>query len=375
MLIKKFSRGVLKLLMYKSYPVLFLVSLSLSLSLFLLIACSGRPTQKTPVSTENKESTTTSVESKDSGVLVIYSGRKESLVGPIIEQFKDATGIDVKVKYGKTGEIAATILEEGDKSPADVFFAQDPGGLGAIANADMLKILPDSILDKVPSWAVSGESLWVGISGRARAVVYNTENVDPADLPDTLEGFTDPKWKGRIGWPPTNGSFQAMVTAMRVKWGEEKTREWLKGIQANEPIVYPKNTPTVAAAGAGEIDVGFVNHYYLYRFLASEGDEFGARNHYLEGGGPGSLVLVAGAGILKTGKNQDNAERFLSFMLSKVAQQYFAGQTYEYPVVEGVKVSRILVPIDEVTKVEIDMADLEDLKGTQVLLRDLGLIN
>lgn len=371
MLIKKFSGDVLKLLIYKSYPFLFLVSLSL----FLLIACSGRPTQKTPVSTENKKSTTTSVESKDSGVLVIYSGRKESLVGPIIEQFKDATGIDVKVKYGKTGEIAATILEEGDKSPADVFFAQDPGGLGAIANADMLKILPDSILGKVPSWAVSGESLWVGISGRARAVVYNTENVDPADLPDTLEGFTDPKWKGRIGWPPTNGSFQAMVTAMRVKWGEEKTREWLKGIQANEPIVYPKNTPTVAAAGAGEIDVGFVNHYYLYRFLASEGDEFGARNHYLEGDGPGSLVLVAGAGILKTGKNQDNAERFLSFMLSKVAQQYFAGQTYEYPVVEGVKVSRILVPIDEVTKVEIDMADLEDLKGTQVLLRDLGLIN
>ena len=190
MLIKKFSGGVLKLLIYKSYPFLFLVSLSL----FLLIACSGRPTQKTPVSTENKESTTTSVESKDSGVLVIYSGRKESLVGPIIEQFKDATGIDVKVKYGKTGEIAATILEEGDKSPADVFFAQDPGGLGAIANADMLKILPDSILGKVPSWAVSGESLWVGISGRARAVVYNTENVDPADLPDTLEGFTDPKW-------------------------------------------------------------------------------------------------------------------------------------------------------------------------------------
>ena len=120
------------------------------------------------------------------------------------------------MKYGKTGEIAATILEEGDKSPADVFFAQDPGGLGAIANADMLKILPDSILGKVPSWAVSGESLWVGISGRARAVVYNTENVDPADLPDTLEGFTDPKWKGRIGWPPTNGSFQAMVTAMRL---------------------------------------------------------------------------------------------------------------------------------------------------------------
>ena len=311
----------------------------------------------------------------DPGELVVYSGRKESLVGAIIEQFRVATGIDVKVKYGKTGEIAATILEEGKNSPADVFFAQDPGGLGAVANANMFKVLSNDITEQVPTWAKSDKSLWVGISGRARAVVYNTANVDPADLPDTLEGFTDPKWKGRIGWPPTNGSFQAMVTAMRVKWGEDKTREWLKGIQANEPIVYPKNTPTVAAAGAGEVDVGFVNHYYLYRFLASEGDNFGARNHYLAGDGPGSLVLVAGAGILSTGKNQDNAEKFLNFMLSKVAQQYFAGQTYEYPVVEGVKVSRLLVPLAEVTKAEIDMADLEDLAGTQALLRDLGLIN
>ena len=239
----------------------------------------------------------------------------------------------------------------------------------------MLKILPDSILGKVPSWAVSGESLWVGISGRARAVVYNTENVDPADLPDTLEGFTDPKWKGRIGWPPTNGSFQAMVTAMRVKWGEEKTREWLKGIQANEPIVYPKNTPTVAAAGAGEIDVGFVNHYYLYRFLASEGDEFGARNHYLEGDGPGSLVLVAGAGILKTGKNQDNAERFLSFMLSKVAQQYFTGQIYEYPVIEGVKTHRFLQNISDLNIPALSMEDLADLEGTQNIFRELGMLD
>ena len=364
MLSKIFSRGILKLLRYKFLVFLFVISVSF------LVACSSTSASKVIVSAE-----TESAGSKGSGELVVYSGRKESLIGPIIEQFKEATGIDVKVKYGKTGEIAATILEEGDKSPADVFFAQDPGGLGAVANADMFKALPDSIIGKVPSWAISGKSLWVGISGRARAVVYNTKNVDPAELPTTLEGFTDPKWKGRIGWPPTNGSFQAMVTAMRVKWGEEKTREWLKGIQANEPIVYPKNTPTVAAAGTGEIDVGFVNHYYLYRFLASEGDEFGARNHYLKGDGPGSLVLLAGAGILKTGKNQDNAEKFLSFMLSKVAQQYFAVQTYEYPVVEGVKVSGILVPIDEITKAEIDMADLEDLAGTQLLLRDLGLIN
>ena len=310
------------------------------------------------------------------GKLVVYSGRSESLVGPIIQQFSEATGVDVEVKYGKTGAIAATLLEEGANSPADVFFAQDPGGLGAIANNGQLSALDSSILDKVPAWAKSDKGLWVGLSGRARVVVYSTKNgVSPSDLPTSILGFTDPKWNGRIGWPPTNGSFQALVTAMIVELGEAKTKEWLEGIQANNPKIYPKNTPTVAAAAAGEIDVGFVNHYYLHRFIAEEGEGFGARNHHLTSGGPGSLMMVAGAGILSTAKNQANAEKFVNFMLSKVAQQYFTGSTYEYPVIEGVKANPLLTPIDDINKPKIDMASLEDLAGTQKLLREVGLLN
>ena len=312
---------------------------------------------------------------RDPGTLVVYSGRSESLVGPIIEQFEEVTGINVAVKYGSTGEIAATILEEGGNSPADVFFAQDPGGLGEVANAGLFETLPTSITEKVPTWARSPESEWVGISGRARVVVYNTENLTADQIPTKMEDFTKPEWKGRIGWAPTNGSFQAMVTAMRVVWGEEKTREWLLGIQANDPKVYPKNTPTVAAAGTGEVDVGFVNHYYLYRFLAEEGEEFDARNYHVTDGGPGSIILVAGGGILKSAENKDNAERFFNFMLSRVAQQYFAGQTYEYPLVDGVKTNRLLTPLDEINNPDVDMASLEDLAGTQMLLRDLGILN
>ena len=314
------------------------------------------------------------VRDRDPGSLVIYSGRSETLVSPIIEQFEEVTGINVAVKYGSTGEIAATILEEGQNSPADVFFAQDPGGLGEVANAGMFETLPTSITEKVPTWARSPESQWVGISGRARVVVYNTENLTEEQIPTSMEDFTKPEWKSRIGWAPTNGSFQAMVTAMRVVWGEDKTREWLLGVQANEPKVYPKNTPTVAAAAAGEVDVGFVNHYYLHRFLAEEGEEFRARNHHVSGGGPGSIVLVAGGGILKTAENKDNAERFFKFMLSRVAQQYFAGQTYEYPLVDGVKTNRILTPLEEINNPDIDMASLDDLAGTQILLRDLGIL-
>ena len=360
-----------------------LIGIAFAIAALALVACGSTPAPEPRIIEVEKEiikevpvERVVEVEvAREPGSLVVYSGRSESLVAPIIEQFQEVTGIEVAVKYGKTGEIAATLLEEGDNSPADVFFAQDPGGLGAVANAGMMEILPSDITDKVPAWARSPKSEWVGISGRARVVVYNTENLTAEQLPMSMEDFTKPEWKGRIGWPPTNGSFQAMVTAMRVVWGEDKTREWLLGIQANEPQVYPKNTPIVAGAAAGEVDVGFVNHYYLHRFLAEEGEDFAARNYHVADGGPGSIILVAGIGILNMAENKDNAERFVNFMLTRAAQQYFASQTFEYPLVEGVRTNRILTPLDEINNPDIDMAALEDLAGTQTLLRDLGILN
>lgn len=307
--------------------------------------------------------------------IVVYSGRSESLVGPIIERFEAATGIEVAVKYGSTSEIAATLLEEGDNSPADIFFAQDPGGLGVIDKAGMFAELPEDILELAPSWAESPQGRWVGISGRARVVVYNTDELTRSDLPASIEEFTSEEWKGRVGWPPTNGSFQAMVTAMRVIWGEERTTSWLKGMQANETKEYPNNTSIVAATESGEVDAGLVNHYYLYRFISESGETFGARNYYPTAGGPDSLVMVAGVGILDTAANRSAAEGFIKYMLSRDAQQYFANETFEYPVIEGVATHRLLTPLEDVNKPDIDMADLDDLQGTQALLRDLGILN
>ena len=309
---------------------------------------------------------------EEPGRLVVYSGRSESLVAPIIEQFAEATGIDVQVKYGSTFAMAATLLEEGSNSPADVFFAQDPGGLGAVSS--MLSTLPADVVLKVPEWARASDDSWVGISGRARVIVYSTELVSEDELPTSVKDLTDPKWKGRIGWPPGNASFRTMVTAMRLMWGEEETRQWLLDMLANEPGVFPKNTPIVAAAGAGEVAVGLVNHYYLHRFIQEAGDDFAARNLFLKNGGPDSLVMVAGAGILGTSENRDNAETFMRFMLSKVAQQYFAGQTFEYPLVKGVNTHRLLPPIDTLNGPGIDLSSLSDLQGTDALLRETGVI-
>jgi iron(III) transport system substrate-binding protein len=335
----------------------------------LAVACDAD--EPTPTVVEKEVLTTVEVP-REVGSLTIYSGRSESLVDPIIRQFADATGIDVKVKYASTPQLAATLLEEGANSPADIFFAQDPGGLGAVE--EMLSTLPAEILGRVPDWARSPNGKWVGISGRARTLVYNPNNLTEADLPDDIWDLTDPKWKGRLGWAPTNASFQTMVSAMRTLWGEEKTRQWLEGVLDNEPKLYPKNTPQVAAVADGEIDVGMVNHYYLFRFLAEKGDSFPARNYHMRAGGPGALIMVSGTGILSTAKNRDNAERFLTFLLSKVGQTYFTNETFEYPQVEGVRTQRMLVPRDQINAPAIALADMADLDGTQRMLRETGVL-
>ncbi|MFP3855207.1 MAG: iron ABC transporter substrate-binding protein, partial [Anaerolineales bacterium] len=273
---------------------------------------------------------------------------------------------------GKTAELAATIAEEGENSPADVFFAQDPGGLGALT--DRFIALPQETLERVDPRFRDPQAHWIGISGRARVVVYNQNEVDVDDLPEGLEGFTEPEWEGRLGWAPTNASFQTMVTAMRAQWGDERTRQWLQGILANNPEVYDGNTPIVAAVGSGEIDAGFVNHYYLYRFLSEEGESFLARNYFLPGGGPGALVMVAGVGILESSDNQEAALELVNYLLSEEAQQYFSEETYEYPLADDVPAQPELTPLSQLNTTEIDLADLSDLQGTLRLLREAGAL-
>ena len=308
-----------------------------------------------------------------SGDLTIYSGRSESLVGPLIEQFEQETGLNVEVRYGETAGMAATILEEGNNSPADIYYGQDAGALGALANAGRLAAIPQPLLDQVEARFRSPEGNWIGTSGRARTVVYNTDTLTEANLPDDIFGFCDPAWQGRLGWAPTNGSFQAFVTALRVSEGEDRAREWLECIQANEPAVYPKNTPIVEAVGNGEIDAGFVNHYYLFQFL-SENPDFPTANYYPRAGGIGTMVNVAGAGIVNTADNQEAAEAFIGFLLRESSQQYFNTETNEYPLTGTVELNPLLVPLSEIQTPDLNLSDLDDLDGTLQLLQELGIL-
>lgn len=316
---------------------------------------------------------TTTTAGDEPGSLVVYSGRSEELVGPLIEQFEAASGVEVEVRYGDTAEMAAQILEEGDNSPADVFFGQDAGALGALAAEGRLVELTDEQLALVPEGLRDDEGRWVGTSARARVVVYNTDELTEADLPDSILGFTDPAWSGRIGWAPTNGSFQAFVTALRVLEGEDGARAWLEGIQANSPKVFDGNTAIVEAVGAGEIDAGLVNHYYAFELQATNPD-LAVANKYFGGGDPGGLVNVAGAGILDTAANAAAAGQLVDFLLSAEAQTYFAEQTFEIPLAGGVAPVEGVPALDELTLPDLDLNQLDDLAGTLELLTELGIV-
>jgi iron(III) transport system substrate-binding protein len=306
--------------------------------------------------------------------LVVYSGREEELVKPLFTKFEQKTGINVEVRYGDSAELAATLAEEGGNSPADVFFAQDPGSLGAVEQQGMLATLPGATLDRVPERFRDPDGHWVGTSGRARVVAYNTDELTAADLPDSVVGYTDPKWKGKIGLPPTNASFQAFVSSMILTLGEERTRQWLEGIKANEPKLYEKNTPVVEAIAAGEIQVGFVNHYYLYLVKAEQPDAPVA-NDYLPGTDPGALVSVAGAAILDSADHKDAAARFVDYLLSQEGQRFYVDEAEEaeYPVVPGIEPKAGLPPLDQLQGPQITLDDLgPQLEKTLELLNEVG---
>jgi iron(III) transport system substrate-binding protein len=306
--------------------------------------------------------------------LTVYTGRSLELVGPLLEQFQEETGIVLQIRSGDTAELAATILEEGDNSPADVYFGQDAGALGSLAKAGRLAPLPDELLERVDPRFRAADGTWVGTSGRARVIVYSTELVAEEEVPDSVLDLTDPRWSGRVGWAPTNGSFQAFVTAMRLELGDDATREWLEGMVANDVQTYANNAAQVEAAGRGEIEVGLVNHYYLYRFL-DEDPNYPAANKFLTSGDAGALVNVAGVGILETSDHQDRAAQLVDFLLSEEAQTYFADETNEYPLVTGVAARDELPPLAEIDTPDIDLGDLDDLEGTLRMLRETGALD
>jgi len=310
----------------------------------------------------------------EDSTLTVYSGREEELVSPLFERFEEQTGTELDVRYGESAELAATILEEGDGSPADAFFSQDAGALGALQSEGLLAELPAELVEQVDPRFRSSESRWVGTSGRARVVAYNTEAVSEDELPDSVLDYTDPEWEGRLGWAPTNSSFQAFVTAMRVTEGEDVARSWLEGIVANDPAELPDNEAVRDAVASGEIDAGFINHYYVAQAREEEGGGYPVEVDFPPGGDVGSLVNVAGIGLLESSDNEERAQELAEFLLSEDSQRFFSEETKEYPLIDGVEADPLVVPLDQIEQPDVDLSNLDDLEGTLTLIQETGAL-
>ncbi|WP_030670593.1 iron ABC transporter substrate-binding protein [Streptomyces sp. NRRL B-1347] len=315
-------------------------------------------------------------EGNGSSSLVIYSGRNEKLVKPLLDKLEKAIGAEVEVRYGESAELAAQILEEGERTKAGLFFSQDAGALGALSKEGMLRKLPTATLDKVDEAYRGSDGDWAGLSGRVRVIAYNPDQVDEGDVPDSVFDVVEPEWQDKVGFAPTNASFQAFVTGMRVLKGDAVTREWLEDLKANGAKTYAHNLATLDAVEDGEVSLGLVNHYYWYERVAEKGeDKVDSKLHFLPGEDPGALINVAGAGILKDSGQSATAQKAMDYLLSKEAQTYFAETTKEYPLAAGVTSTvEGLPPFDSLQSPDIDLGELESLQETLAMLQDVGLV-
>lgn len=307
--------------------------------------------------------------------LVVYSGREEALIGPLLDRFEAETGITTKVAYADSSSQAAKLVEEGDGTPADVFVAQDSGALGAVADAGRLAPLAPGQLDKVAAGFRDAEGEWVGLSGRSRVIAYPTDRLSERDVPNSVLDVVDPRFRDRVGFAPSNASFQAFVTGMRLSLGDDRTRAWLDALTANGAKRYENNLAQLDGLLRGEIDLALVNHYYLYQKRRELGADVKLANKFLGNGDPGALVNVAGAGVVAGSDRPAEAARLIDYLLATGAQEYFRDQTDEYPLADGVQPLPDLPPLDSLQAPDIDLNRLGgELAATQRMLTEAGLL-
>jgi len=291
--------------------------------------------------------------------ITLYSGRIPAAIGPAVAE---------------TADLAATLVEEGDASPADVFFAQEPGAIAAVAEAGLLAKLPQNILDRVPARYRDPEGRWVGVTGRARVIAYNRDVVSESELPPSPFGLTDPKWKDRVGWSPASSSMQEYVTALRAEYGDDRTKQWLEEMVDNGAVAFPDNVTIRDAIAKGEIDVGLINHYYVAQAISEEGPDYPVAV-YFPPGGLGSLMLLTSVGVLESSDRKPEAFAFVRSLLSPKSQQFFTSSSKEYPLAKGVAPDPSLsVPIDKIPVSDSSLVDLKELQGTIELMKEAGAL-
>ncbi len=306
--------------------------------------------------------------------LVIYNAQHEQLMEEVVPLFEEETGLDVELRNGKDLELANQIVQEGADSPADVFLTENSPAMSLVESEGLFAPVDESTLEVIPAEFRPASGDWTGFIARSTVVVYNTDELTEADLPSSILDFAKPEWKGRISFSPTGADFQAIVSAVLTTEGEQAAADWLAGLKANG-TVYDGNNVVLESVNSGEIPAGIIYHYYWYRDQAEAGENSDNSQLYFYGDqDPGAFVSVSGAGVLDSSEKQQDAQRFLEFLVSKEGQQAIADSyALEYPLNPEVSLGPEVKPFDEL---EPPVVDISSLNGPEVveLMQDAGLL-
>ena len=342
--------------------------ITLILMLF-MSACGSAPA--TEVSTQAPAAETGDI----SGDLVIYSGRTEPLLQPVIDAFKAKyPNVNVLLKAGSNSELANALIEEQANPQADVFITTELFTVQSLAQEGVFQSYQPAGADQLPAGFMGADSLWTGLTRRARVIIYNADLVSEEELPTSIFDLTDPKWQGQIAAAgSTNGSMQAQIAAMRQLIGEEETEAWLNGLIANDVTFFGGHTDVRKAVGAGEFKLGLVNHYYYY-LQKAEGSNVGIIFPDQGDDQIGLITNATAAAVINDAPHVAAAQAFMDFLVSQEGQKLFAEKNYEYPLVPGVELHGDVQALDDFRFADVDVVEAsQDFEATFDLMEKVAL--
>lgn len=315
-------------------------------------------------------------QSASRGSITLYSAQHEAMTKPLVAAFEKQTGISVRVRFGEDEELANQLVAEGSASPADVFLTENSPPLMLLQQKGLLAKVNRATLAKVPARYSSPASRWVGVAGRATALIYNPKLVAVAQLPRSILDLADPAWKGKLAIAPSEADFQPVVAAVLKLKGRSAATRWLTGFARNAKV-YNDNEGIVAAVERGRVPAAVIDHYYWYR-AADEGGgiaKMRSRLFYFGHRDPGALIDVSGAAVLASSKHAALAQRFLAFLVGRQGQRTLvASGDWEYPLGSSVQAAPQLKPLSQLDPPRISVAALGDGHAVLELLRDVGLL-
>ncbi|MEN1970083.1 iron ABC transporter substrate-binding protein [Lentibacillus sp. N15] len=311
----------------------------------------------------------------ESDTLTIYNGQHKDATTALIKAFEKKTDIKVEERDGSSNELAHQVVEEGDKSPADIIYTEESTPLIMLAEKGMLSKIDDKALKPIPEEYRDADGKWVGLLARSRVVVYNPDLIKESDLPTSVVDLEQPKWKDKLGFVPTSGAFQAQLSAMIKLDGKEATKTWLEGLKKNGKT-YKHNQNALDAVEREEIPFALINNYYWDRQAKEKGaDAMNSKLYFFGTHDLGDMVTVSGAAILKSSPNQEAAQKFMEFATSEEAQQILTDKSSQYPLNQKAD-SHGLKPFSELTPPNgtLDLGEYSDGKAAIELLQEVGLL-